>query len=108
MGVIAYFLGLACLPIIYNLYNPINKYVPAIPMQNSLLQTTAFMLFMMSVYCAASYYLVVDTTTSLKEVTLEAHLSSSLSSIYMYIFIEYYIPRCLRSTHFPIFSNLYA
>jgi hypothetical protein len=46
--------GLASLPVIYNLYNSINRYVAAIPMQNSLLQTTAFMLFMMSIYCAAS------------------------------------------------------
>ena len=50
----AYLVGLAALPVIYNLYNTMNKHVAAIPMQNSLLQTTAFMLFMMSVYCAAS------------------------------------------------------
>jgi hypothetical protein len=51
---VAYMVGLASLPVIYNLYNSINRYVAAIPMQNSLLQTTAFMLFMMSIYCAAS------------------------------------------------------
>ena len=39
------------LPLIYNFYNPTSKYVAAIPMQNSLLQTTFFMLFMMSLYC---------------------------------------------------------
>jgi len=42
------------LPAIYNFYNSTNKYVAAIPMQNSLLQTTFFMLFMMSVYCVSS------------------------------------------------------
>ena len=50
-----FYLGLlALLPICYNLYNSYNKYVPTIPMQNSLLQTTAFILFMMSMYCSAS------------------------------------------------------
>jgi hypothetical protein len=49
------FLGsLALLPLIYNIYNTFNKYVPTIPMQNSLLQTTAFTVFMMSLYCANS------------------------------------------------------
>jgi hypothetical protein len=49
------FLGsLAFLPLIYNLYNTFNKYVPTIPMQNSVLQTSAFILFMMSLYCANS------------------------------------------------------
>jgi quinol-cytochrome oxidoreductase complex cytochrome b subunit len=50
----SYMVGLASLPVIYNLYNSMNKHVPSIPMQNSLLQTTAFMLFMMSIYCAVS------------------------------------------------------
>jgi len=45
---------LALLPVIYNIYNPTTKYVPMIPMQNSLLQTTAFIIFMMSMYCTAS------------------------------------------------------
>jgi ABC-type lipoprotein release transport system permease subunit len=39
---------------IYNFYNNFTKYVNAIPMQNSLLQTTFFIIFMMSMYCAAS------------------------------------------------------
>jgi quinol-cytochrome oxidoreductase complex cytochrome b subunit len=50
----AYLIGMACLPIIYNFYNPTSKYIAAIPMQNSLLQTTFFMLFMMSLYCVWS------------------------------------------------------
>lgn len=45
---------IAALPLFYNFYNSFNKHVPAIPMQNSLLQTTAFILFMMSMYCCAS------------------------------------------------------
>jgi ABC-type lipoprotein release transport system permease subunit len=49
------FLGsLAFLPLIYNVYNSFSKYVNTIPMQNSILQTTAFTLFMMSLYCSAS------------------------------------------------------
>jgi ABC-type lipoprotein release transport system permease subunit len=49
------FLGsLAFLPLIYNVYNTFNKYVSTIPMQNSILQTTTFTLFMMSLYCTAS------------------------------------------------------
>jgi len=50
-----FYLGLlAMLPIFYNFYNTYNKHVASIPMQNSLLQTTAFILFMMSLYCTAS------------------------------------------------------
>jgi ABC-type lipoprotein release transport system permease subunit len=49
------FLGsLALLPLIYNVYNTFNKYVSTIPMQNSLLQTSFFIFFMMSLYCSAS------------------------------------------------------
>jgi hypothetical protein len=49
------FLGsLAFLPVIYNVYNTFNKYVATIPMQNSILQTTAFIFFMMSLFCANS------------------------------------------------------
>jgi hypothetical protein len=49
------FLGsLAFLPVIYNLYNTFSKYVATIPMQNSVFQTTAFILFMLSLYCANS------------------------------------------------------
>jgi len=46
--------GIAFLPIIYNLYNSFNKYLAAIPMQNSILQTGAFILFMFSLFCANS------------------------------------------------------
>jgi hypothetical protein len=49
-----FFILLTFLPIIYNWYNVYNKYVPAIPMQNSLLQTSAFIIFMLSLYCSAS------------------------------------------------------
>ena len=45
---------LACLPLFYNFYNTHNKHVSIIPMQNSLLQTTFFIIFMMSLYCACS------------------------------------------------------
>jgi hypothetical protein len=45
---------LAFLPIFYNLYNSFHKYVATIPMQNSLLQTTLFITFLMSLGCACS------------------------------------------------------
>ena len=49
-----YFVLLLILPMLYNLYNVFNKYVPVIPMQNSILQTTVFILFMLSLYCVTS------------------------------------------------------
>lgn len=49
-----WFVLLSFLPIIYNLYNSYHKYVATIPMQNSLLQTTFFITFLMSVFCASS------------------------------------------------------
>jgi len=49
-----FFILLAFLPIFYNLYNTYHKYVSTIPMQNSLLQTSFFIMFMMSLYCASS------------------------------------------------------
>jgi len=45
---------LAFLPILNSFYNPYNRYLAVIPMQNSLLQSTCFIIFMMSLYCAAS------------------------------------------------------
>jgi len=45
---------LATLPIINSFYNPVGNQYPIIPMQNSILQTTCFMIFMLSLYCAAS------------------------------------------------------
>jgi len=49
------FLGsIAFLPVIYNVYNSMNKYVATIPMQNSILQTTTFILFMLSLFCLNS------------------------------------------------------
>jgi len=41
-------------PLFYSLYNPHHKYVAAIPMQNSLLQTSLFIIFIMSIGCAVS------------------------------------------------------
>ena len=49
-----WFILLASLPILYNLYNSNNSYLPIIPMQSSLLQTGAFILFMLSMYCCSS------------------------------------------------------
>jgi len=49
-----FFVLLAFLPIIYNWYNTYSKHAPAIPMQNSLIQTFAFILFLMSMFCVAS------------------------------------------------------
>jgi len=49
-----FFILLTFLPIIYNWFNVYNKHVPAIPMQNSLLQTFAFVIFCMSLYCTVS------------------------------------------------------
>lgn len=49
-----WFVLLAALPVIYNFYNANNNYLAIIPMQSSLLQASAFMLFMMSMYCTAS------------------------------------------------------
>ena len=49
-----FFVLLAFLPIIYNWYNVYNKHIPTIPMQNSLIQTSAFIIFMLSLFCSAS------------------------------------------------------
>jgi hypothetical protein len=49
-----WFVLLSTLPIIYNLYNSNNYYIPVIPMQSSLLQTSGFLIFMLSAYCTAS------------------------------------------------------
>ena len=49
-----WFILLAVLPILYNFYNVNNRYLPVIPMQSSMLQTTAFILFMLSMYCMVS------------------------------------------------------
>jgi len=54
MWVMLYFVLIASLPVMYNIYNSHNKSVASIPMQNSLLQTTFFILFMLSLYCVAS------------------------------------------------------
>jgi hypothetical protein len=49
-----WFVLLSALPIIYNWYNSNNNYLPIIPMQSSLLQTSGFILFMLSMYCVSS------------------------------------------------------
>jgi hypothetical protein len=49
-----WFISLTALPLFYNFYNSHSKYVSTIPMQNSLLQTSAFIFFMLSVFCANS------------------------------------------------------
>jgi len=49
-----FFFGLSFLPIFYNWYNVYHKYVPTLAMQNSLLQTTFFIFFMLSLYCIMS------------------------------------------------------
>lgn len=49
-----FFILLAFLPIFYNFYNVYHEYVSTIPMQNSILQTGAFTVFMLSLYCTAS------------------------------------------------------
>ena len=45
---------LAALPLINSFYNSGLRYVPVIPMQSSTLQTSAFIIYMLSMYCAAS------------------------------------------------------
>lgn len=45
---------LAIMPIIYNAYNNFHKFVSIIPMQNSILQTSFFIFFMMSLFCVCS------------------------------------------------------
>ena len=49
-----WFVLVAALPLFNSFYNSGLRYVPVIPMQSSILQTSAFILFMLSVYCAAS------------------------------------------------------
>ena len=49
-----WFVLLASLPIIHNFYHPHHAYIASIPMQSSLLQSAAFLLFMLSMYCAMS------------------------------------------------------
>lgn len=49
-----WFILLAALPVIYNLYNSNNNYFSVIPMQSSKLQSFCFMIFMLSMYCTAS------------------------------------------------------
>jgi hypothetical protein len=42
------------MPLVNSIYNSGVKYLSVIPSQNSLLQTSAFITFMLSMYCAAS------------------------------------------------------
>jgi ubiquinol-cytochrome c reductase cytochrome b subunit len=45
---------IGCLPVVNSFYNSGSRYLPVIPSQSSLLQTSAFILFMLSMYCANS------------------------------------------------------
>jgi hypothetical protein len=49
-----FFILLTFLPILYNFYNVHNKNIPNIPMQNSLIQTFGFFIFIFSLFCTAS------------------------------------------------------
>ena len=49
-----WFLLLAALPLINSFYNSGLRYIPILPMQSSTLQTSAFILYMLSIYCASS------------------------------------------------------
>jgi quinol-cytochrome oxidoreductase complex cytochrome b subunit len=49
-----WFILIAILPILYNFYNVSSSYWSVLPMQSSLLQTSAFILYMMSMYCMVS------------------------------------------------------
>ena len=49
-----WFILIAILPILYNFYNVSSSYWSVVPMQSSLLQTSAFILYMMSMYCMVS------------------------------------------------------
>ena len=45
---------LATMPTIYNCYNSGNDFLPILPMQSSLLQTSGFIIFVLSLYCVSS------------------------------------------------------
>jgi hypothetical protein len=49
-----WFLLLAALPLLNSFYNAGLRYVPVIAMQSSIVQTLAFITYMLSMYCAAS------------------------------------------------------
>jgi len=49
-----FLLGLAILPILYNLYNTFDKYISTVPVQNSSLQSMFFITFIMSLFCVIS------------------------------------------------------
>ena len=54
MWMALFFILVSTLPLIYNFFNTSHTYLPIIPMQSSLFQTCAFMIFMFSLYCSAS------------------------------------------------------
>jgi hypothetical protein len=54
MWFILFFVLMGTLPIVHNLYNSFHKYVPVVPMQNSLIQTAAFIVFVLSLCCVIS------------------------------------------------------
>ena len=49
-----WFALVGALPLLNAFYNSGLQYLPVIPMQSSILQTSAFILYMLSVYCASS------------------------------------------------------
>jgi quinol-cytochrome oxidoreductase complex cytochrome b subunit len=49
-----FFILLAYIPVLYNWYNTFDEHLPVVPMQNSILQTTFFFLFLMSMFTVAS------------------------------------------------------
>lgn len=49
-----YFVLLACMPFLHNCYNWNMKHIPIIPMQNSVLQSSFFILFLLSTITVAS------------------------------------------------------
>jgi len=49
-----FFILLTFLPMIYNFYNVSYKHLATIPMQNSLIQSFAFIIFTLSLFCTAS------------------------------------------------------
>jgi ABC-type lipoprotein release transport system permease subunit len=49
-----FFVLLAIMPLFYNIFNPVHRYVPIIAMANSWLQTTFFLWFVLCLLCTAS------------------------------------------------------
>jgi quinol-cytochrome oxidoreductase complex cytochrome b subunit len=54
MWLVLFFVFISFLPVINHLYNSNRKHVITVPMQNSLIQTSCFALFVLSLFCTAS------------------------------------------------------